>query len=117
VEDAYCYLARSVANSARKVVRGSTRRHRGLPPARQLDGGDHPVDRAVAETGDPAELLLLAEELASDLTELAELPAEMREVLIARAADYSPAEIQAAMGLSSRQYRKRVQKARSRILG
>jgi len=42
---------------------------------------------------------------------MAELPEEWQAILIARAIGAKPAEIQAALGLSERQYRKRVEKA------
>lgn len=86
-----------------------------MPPAALRDELDDPVERAASETGDPAELVLRREELAEHLTLLSELPGDQQRVLIERAAGFEPAEIQLRMGLSSRQYRKRIEKARQRL--
>lgn len=89
------YLKTSVDNSAAKIIRGETRRVRGLPPSRQVTEGEDPVDRAVAETCDPVEFCESRSEIASYLGQLRELPSDQRRALILRAAGYEPAEARA----------------------
>lgn len=114
-EDAFRYLARSTSNAAAKLNRTDQRRRRGLPPVRRTDDGPDPIEQATSETRNPCEDLILREELAEGLALLSSLPKDQQQVLIDRAAGYKPAEIQARSGLSSRQYRKRIEKARRRL--
>lgn len=106
------YLKTSVDNSAAKIIRGETRRVRGLPPSRQVIEGEDPVDRAIAETCDPVGLCEARSEVIGLLGQLRELPSDQRRALILRAAGYEPAEVEQELGLTPRQYRKRIEKAR-----
>lgn len=110
-EGAYRYLARATANSASKLIRSDQRRRRGLPPVARLDEYDEPVERAIGDAPDPSDVVLRSEEIAVELALLASLPEDQQRVLIDRAAGYSPQEIQQRIGISSRQYRKRIEKA------
>lgn len=114
VEGAFRYLAQSTSNAAGKLNRTDQRRLRGLPPARRNEL-EEPLDRAVADTLDPCDILVRREELAAELAALAILPNDQQRVLIERAAGFTPEEIQARTGLSGRQYRKRIEKARRQI--
>lgn len=112
---AFRYLAKAVENSAAKIVRGETRRRHGLPPVEPLREDDDPVQRVPDRSGDPALLAEDDEELASLLRQLRELPGEQRRALVLRAAGYEPAEIELELGLTARQYRKRIEKARRQL--
>jgi len=112
---AFSYLARATANAAAKLVRTDARRRRGLPPAVRRDELDDPVERAASEGASPEDLVMRLEETRELEARLEALPEEWREVLLARAAGYSPAEIQAALGLTERQYRKRIERANRRL--
>lgn len=114
-EGAYRYLATATANSASKLIRSDQRRRRGLPPAARIDDFDEPAERAAGDAPDPADIVLRSEEIAEQLALLASLPEDQQRVLIDRAAGYSPEEIQRRIGISSRQYRKRLEKARRRL--
>lgn len=114
-DGAFRYLARAVDNSAAKIIRGETRLRRGLPPAAPASDEDDPVACATDLSADPVEFVLGQEELFSRLQRLAELPTDQRRALILRVAGYEPAEIEAALGLTSRQYRKRIEKAKRRL--
>lgn len=111
-EGAFRYLARAVENSAAKIVRGETRRRRGLPPAEPVREEDDPVQRVPDLSADPADRAIDDEELAVLLRRLGELPREQRQALALRAAGYKPAEIELKLGLTARQYRKRIEKGR-----
>lgn len=110
-EGAYRYLVRAIANAAGKLNRGDRRRRNGLPPAAVIEDEVHPLDRATDDEPGPLERVLRAEELAEGRAILAELPQDQRAVMVARAAGFAPNEIQSQLGLTSRQYRKRIEKA------
>jgi len=115
VDGAYRYLAAATAHAASKLVRGDQRRLRALPPEPPLEDELHALDRAVADGADPCDLLLSQEEAAELRRRLKELPEEWQAVLVARAAGFAAREIQAALGLTERQYRKRVEKANRQL--
>lgn len=115
LDGAYRYLARAVANAASRINRTDRRRHDGLPPAPIFDDEPHPLELAQSERAEPLESVLRHEEFVESLERLAELPADQQAVLVERAMGYAPAEVETRLGLSSRQYRKRVEKARRRL--
>jgi RNA polymerase sigma factor (sigma-70 family) len=104
------YLATATENAAAKIARGDRRRLRGLPPAAHNEDGRDPLD--LAQSDSDVEGVVLRREEAEEAKRLLEgLPADQRAVLLGRAAGLEPKELQEALGLSSRQYRKRIEKA------
>lgn len=112
---AFRYLAAATSNAALKIARGDRRRERGLPPARRSEDGRDPLELAQSDS-DVEALVLRQEEITEARERLAELPADQRAVLVGRALGLGPEELQEALGLTPRQYRKRVEKA-NRALG
>jgi RNA polymerase sigma factor (sigma-70 family) len=104
------YLATATENAAAKIARGDRRRLRGLPPAAHIVDGRDPLELAQSDA-DVEGVVLRREEAEEAKRLLKGLPADQRAVLIGRAAGLEPEELQEALGLTPRQYRKRVEKA------
>jgi RNA polymerase sigma factor (sigma-70 family) len=111
IEGAFRYLAAATANSAAKLLRSDRRRLAALPPADPVDETGGPIGSVPSRTPDPLEMALSYERATKARAALADLPSECRVIVVARAAGYEPREIQQSMGLTERQYRKRVEKA------
>lgn len=115
VDGAFRYLATATANSAAKLLRGDRRRMAGLPPMSRADEDNDPVERAPSRGPEPLDAVLRHQEVAEARAALAELPADWRIIVVARAAGFDPGEIQRAVGLTDRQYRKRIENANRRL--
>jgi RNA polymerase sigma factor (sigma-70 family) len=113
------YLIRCVQSSAWKILRTDRRRERWLMVAGERDRFDQrAADVATSEGVDdrePLERVLAREALANARGLLQELPEGWAAVLLLSAAGYGTAEIAERLGLSTRQVRKRVQKANARL--
>lgn len=113
------YLVRCVQSAVWKILRTDRRRERWLAAESERDrfeqrAGD-PVRAEGADLGQPLERILAREALAGARGLLRELPQEWAAVLLLSAAGYATAEIAERLGLSTRQVRKRVEKANARL--
>jgi RNA polymerase sigma factor (sigma-70 family) len=113
------YLVRCVQSAAWKILRRETRRLRWHITESALDRldqrpGDAPRSDGV-DQAEPFERVLEYEMLEHGRELLAELPEDWRAVLLLSAAGFGTEEIAAQLGLSSRQVRKRVEKANARL--
>jgi RNA polymerase sigma factor (sigma-70 family) len=99
------YLKRAVINHALKL----NRRRRRKPTAALDDERSEPAGLSLE---DQLEELAMPEEVASALARLPEIE---RQVLVMRVLGYEPAEIRAALGLTPRSYRKRVERGAARM--
>lgn len=115
MEGAFRYLATSVDNSAAKIIRSEGRRLRGLPPAGLRDDRDDPVERAESLSPGPMDQVIARSEVTEQLASIAKLPQDQQKVLLDRAAGFTPTEVAERRGLTVRQYRKRIEKARRRL--
>ncbi len=113
------YLVRCVQSATWKLLRTERRRARWLVAETASDRFDERAgDASRTEGVDPAEPLervVEREALARERELLAQLPEEWRAVLLLSAAGFGTAEIASTLGLSTRQVRKRVEKANSRL--
>lgn len=116
-EKALAYAAACVASATSKSRRRYARKEsrEAAMPAR-VDSGETLgiVDHSA---GDPADVVVERERVASLRERLAELPADQRAVILLAAAGYIPAEIAALRGLTVRQVRKRIEKANRTLRG
>jgi RNA polymerase sigma factor (sigma-70 family) len=113
------YLVRCVQSAAWKILRTASRRERWLVYESERDrleqrAGDAPQNEGV-DAREPLEQVLARETLADARGLLQELPEEWAAVLLLNAAGYGTAEIARRLGLSTRQVRKRVEKANARL--
>jgi RNA polymerase sigma factor (sigma-70 family) len=110
----FSYAARAVQNTALKAHRRAQRKETHNVPieGERAEGGHQPgtvIDVSDPAAADPLEQVI-AREAADELgARLAKLPAEQRAALMLSAAGYGTAEIAAALGLSERAARKRIQ--------
>lgn len=113
------YLVRCVQSAAWKILRTARRRDRWLVADSERDRFEQRAGDAARSDGvdasEPPERVLSREGLADARGLLQELPEEWATVLLLSAAGYGTAEIARRLGLSTRQVRKRVQKANARL--
>lgn len=113
------YLVRCVQSSVWKIQRTDRRRGRWLVTDSERDRLEQRAGDGVRAQGvDLSEPLdrILAQEAFADARELLQrLPEEWAAVLLLNAAGYGTAEIAERLGLSTRQVRKRVEKANARL--
>jgi RNA polymerase sigma factor (sigma-70 family) len=113
------YLVRCVQSAAWNMLRTERRRERWLASEVERDR----FDKRAADTtrsdgvdrGEPIERVLDAEILEDARELLGQLPEEWVAVLLLTAAGYGTAEVAQELGLSTRQVRKRIQKANARL--
>ncbi|MEK6326632.1 MAG: sigma-70 family RNA polymerase sigma factor [Actinomycetota bacterium] len=113
------YLVRCVQSAAWKMLRRDRRRERWLIVESERDrleqrAGDVARSEGV-DASEPIERVLAREALAGARDLLRQLPEEWAAVLLLTAAGYETAEIAKRLGLSTRQVRKRVEKANARL--
>jgi RNA polymerase sigma factor (sigma-70 family) len=113
------YLVRCVQSAAWKILRTARRREWWLMAETERDRFDGRAGDVARSEGvdfaEPIEGVLAREALADTRRLLQELPEEWAAVLLLSAAGYGIAEIAERLGLSTRQVRKRVQKANARL--
>jgi RNA polymerase sigma factor (sigma-70 family) len=120
VDGAYLYLCRAVQTAAWKHHR--TNERRGFDPMPQASGlggeGEvEPYGRALIDpnASDPAEIAIRREATAERAATVRELSEEERAVLTLGGLGYGLDEIASILGLTRRQVRKRVGRARNRL--
>jgi RNA polymerase sigma factor (sigma-70 family) len=113
-QSAFSYAARAVANTALKAHRRHARKEsRNIGIAAQLDedSRNEVWDGALADrtSGDPLERVVERESVHERVERLLGLTDEQRTALVLAAAGYGTAEIAAALGVSERVARKRIE--------
>jgi RNA polymerase sigma factor (sigma-70 family) len=115
-DDALRYLIRCVMTQGWKQGTRDRRRLESSADVEQIDGLDPAGNRRVeGEVRDPLEYVLGRELVAESRSELAELSVEERACIWLSALGFGTSEIAAALGLSERQVRKRVEKGNRRL--
>jgi RNA polymerase sigma factor (sigma-70 family) len=113
------YLVRCVQSSAWKILRSDRRRERWVAAERERDRFEQRAGDVARSEGidgaEPFERVLAREALVGARELLRQLPEEWAAVLLLSAAGYGTAEIARRLGLSTRQVRKRVEKANARL--
>jgi RNA polymerase sigma factor (sigma-70 family) len=108
------YCAACVASQARKARRRYSRKEGNEQPMPEFETGD-PISMADTTVVDPAEAVVDGERVGFLRARLSQIPEDQRAVILLAAAGYNPGEIAQLRGLTTRQVRKRIEKANRRL--